>query len=323
MKRGLVIGKFMPLHKGHVELIQFAAAQCDELIVSMTYREGDSIPGQTRFRWICEEFKNSPKIRPEISVDDFDDETLSWKRRIPRWISFLQKRFPQIDILFSSESYGEEVAEGIRASHIAFDPERRKVAISGSLIRKDPFTYWDFIAASATGYFVKKFCFFGPESTGKTTMAKKLASVYQTEFVPEVSREIVTSNDFSVEDIIRIGHAQTQRVLDKQKLARKLLFCDSDLITTQIYCQHYLKVIPPVLIDLEKKVTYDRYYLFDIDVPWVADEIRDLGERRGEMFTIFKRELEKRKILFQLVSGSYEEREKFLRSEIDKILFHS
>ena len=323
MKRGLVIGKFMPLHKGHVALIEFAEAQCDELIVSMTYRDDDPIPGPLRYEWIVAEFKGHSKIKPEISVDDFDDERLPWGKRIPLWISFLQKRFPKIDILFSSESYGDTVATGMGARHILFDQDRRKVPVSGSQIRKSPFTYWDFIAASAKVFFVKKICFYGPESTGKTSMAKKLADVYQTEFVPEVSREIVTTNDFSVDDIIRIGQAQTQRVLDKQKIAKKLLFCDSDLITTQIYCRHYLNVIPPVLFDLEKKVTYDRYYLFDIDVPWVADEIRDLGGRREEMFKIFRDELEKRKIPYQLVSGGYEERENFLRREMDEVIRHS
>jgi HTH-type transcriptional repressor of NAD biosynthesis genes len=34
MIRGLVIGKFMPVHNGHIALINFAASQCDELIVS-------------------------------------------------------------------------------------------------------------------------------------------------------------------------------------------------------------------------------------------------------------------------------------------------
>lgn len=323
MKRGLVIGKFMPLHKGHVALIQFAAAQCDELIVSMSFKQDDPIPGPLRFEWICEEFKNYPQIKPEISRDNFDDETLPWKRRAPQWISFLKKRFLKIDFFFSSESYGDEIAEGIGAKHIRFDPDRKRIKVSGTLIRKSPFQYWDFIAASATGYFVKKICFYGPESTGKTTMSKKLAAIYKTEFVPEVSREIVTTNDFSVEDIIKIGHAQTQRVQEKQKVARKLLFCDSDLITTEIYCRHYLKVIPPVLFVLEKNVAYDRYYFFDIDVPWVADELRDLGERRGEMFNIFREELEKRKIPFQMVRGNYEEREKFLRREMDSLLLQN
>ena len=78
-------------------------------------------------------------------------------------------------------------------------------------------------------------CFYGPESTGKSTMAKFMAAHYQTEYVPEVAREMISSNNFTTEDIIQIGKAQNQRVREKLETANKVLFCDTDLITTQIY----------------------------------------------------------------------------------------
>lgn len=153
------------------------------------------------------------------------------------------------------------------------------------------------------------FCFYGPESTGKSTMAKRMAERYQTECVLEVSREMITSNAFTVEDILRIGRAQTARVLEKMKTANRILFCDTDLITTAIYSDTYLRVIPPALAELEKQVRYDQYFLFDIDVPWVADGLRDLGGKRLQMYDRFKKELERRKIPYIPVNGSFEERE--------------
>src|SRR4051812_48110936 len=94
---------------------------------------------------------------------------------------------------------------------------------------------------------IKLICFYGPESTGKSTMAKHFAQLYNTEFVPEVARELITSNDFTIDDIIRIGHAQTERIKEKLKTSNKFLFCDTDLITTQIYSKKYLGVVPEVL----------------------------------------------------------------------------
>ncbi len=167
---------------------------------------------------------------------------------------------------------------------------------------------------------IKKICFYGPESTGKSTMARHMAEIYKTEFVPEVSREIVTSNNFTVEDIIKIGHTQTVRILEKTKTANKILFCDTDLITTQIYCRHYLKVVPPILFELEKIIKYDLYFLFEPDVPWVADGLRDLGEKRKEMLEVFKRELDKRNIPYTLVKGSWGEREEIIKREVDQLL---
>ncbi|MBS1682244.1 MAG: ATP-binding protein [Bacteroidetes bacterium] len=151
-------------------------------------------------------------------------------------------------------------------------------------------------------------------------MAKRMAEIYNTEFVPEVSREMISSNDFTVDDIIKIGHAQTQRVFEKMNTANKILFCDTDLITTQIYSKKYLGIVPEILLELENKIHYDKYFLFDIDVPWVADGLRDLGNQRKEMMKIFKEELEERAIQPTLVHGNWSAREEIIKVEIEKIL---
>lgn len=319
MKRGLVIGKFMPLHAGHVALVHFAAGQCDELIVLLTHSAGDRIPGLLRFEWLKREFEPLQNVRPEMLLDHFDDEGIPINDRIPKWTTLAKERFPPLHVVFSSEEFGSQLAQHLEVPYISFDLDRRIFPISSTLILAHPFQYWEFIATSARSYFVKKICFYGPESTGKSTMAKRLAEIYHTEFVPEVSKEIITSNDFTLEDIVQIGQAQTERVIEKSMIANKFLFCDTDLITTQIYCRHYLKEVPPILFQLEKKVTYDLYFLFDIDVPWVADGLRDLSDKRLEMFNVFKDELEKRKIKYELLKGDYSERENKTIRKIESI----
>ncbi len=320
MRRGLVIGKFMPIHQGHIALIQFAASQCEEVIVSMSYGSNDPIDGELRFSWIQEIFQSQPKIKPFIIKDDFDDETLSLPKRTKIWSERMHKAYPPVNVIFSSEEYGSYFAENMNAEHRSFDPERKEFPVSASLIRNHPFKYWEFIPDVVRPFFVKKICFYGPESTGKSTMAQRMAEIYHTEFVPEVARELITSNEFTVKDILRIGHAQTKRVIDKTRTANKILFCDTDVITTQIYSEHYLDTIPPELYELEEVVKYDQYFLLDIDVKWVEDGLRDLGDRRKEMYEVFKDKLDRRSIPYLKVSGSYEEREEYIRSVIDKML---
>lgn len=155
-------------------------------------------------------------------------------------------------------------------------------------------------------------CFYGSESTGKSTMAGLLAEKFKTVWVPEVAREIITTNSFNREDIITIGRLQTERVFEKLKQANNILFCDTDLITTQIYARKYLKVVPPVLYQFENMVRYDHYFLFEPDVPWVADGLRDLGSERDNMHIIFKEELEKRNIVYTTVKGNWKEREEII-----------
>jgi HTH-type transcriptional repressor of NAD biosynthesis genes len=320
MTRGLVIGKFLPIHRGHIAMIEFALLHCDELIVSMSYTPTDAIDASLRFNWIKEIFKDQPRVLPRIIADDFDDEQLPLNERTRQWAVALRNVYPQIDVIISSEEYGASFAANMNATHISFDPNRRKIPVSASLIRQQPFKFWEYIPDQLKSYFVKKICFYGPESTGKSTMAKAMAEKYKTEFVPEVARELIQSNEFSLEDIIRIGRAQTERVKEKSKTANKILFCDTDLITTQIYSQHYLKQIPPELFELEKEINYDKYFLFDIDVEWVADGLRDLGDQRQHMLNTFRTELEKRKIPYTWVRGSYQERAQIIQHEIDLLL---
>lgn len=320
MTRGLVIGKFMPVHKGHIALINFAAANCDELIVSMSYTDNDPIDPHLRLDWLKEIFSAQPHIKCYIIKDDFDNEQLPLHDRTKIWAKMMKQYYLPVHVIFSSEDYGESFAENLEAKHIVFDLQRKRLPVSATLIRTKPCTYWNYIPALVQPFMLKKVCFYGPESTGKSTMAKLMADLYQTEWVPEAARNILSSNEFSAEDIIKIGVTQDQDIIEKSKTADKVLFCDTDVITTQIYARHYLGFIPEILFELEKKTNYDLYFLMDIDAPWIEDPLRDLGERRKEMMDLFRKELEKREIPYILIQGDYNTREKKVIQEINTLL---
>lgn len=322
MKRGLVIGKFLPPHAGHVALINFAAQRCDELIVSISDAKTDTIDPQLRLSWLKSIFKDRPNIKFFLIEDDFDHPELALPERTRIWADRMREVYPAFDSLFTSEEYGESFAKNLNAKHVPFDHDRKQFPVSASQIRKSPFQFWEFIPAIAKPYFIKKICFYGAESTGKSVMAQKMAEKYNTVFVPEVAREMISSNVFNREDIIAIGREQTARVYQQVKNANKILFCDTDVITTQVYSRHYLKVVPPVLYEFERMVQYDLYFLFEIDTEWVADNLRDLGsvEDRKNMHAIFKDELDRRKIHYITVQGNWEERERIVSQAIDLIL---
>ncbi|MBN8824578.1 MULTISPECIES: AAA family ATPase [unclassified Spirosoma] len=308
MRTGLVFGKFMPVHQGHLALIDFARRQCDHLIVSMTVTPDDVISPDLRLRWLTELLAPYPTIEVVAESDDFHDPTLPLWEATKLWAAFIKRRFPTVSVFFSSESYAIPLAHHSGLTHVAFDPPRQQVPISATLIRQQPARYWAYIPEVVRPYFVKKVCLFGPESVGKTTLAQQLATAYQTTFVPEMARQFISSNQFMVDDIIRIGYAQTEAVQTAERVANRILFCDTDLITTQIYSEIYFQYVPPILYELEQQVYYDHYLLLDIDVPWVADALRDQGHRRSEMLSRFREALERRKIVYELVGGGYDER---------------
>src|SRR6187551_1388479 len=125
MRRGLVIGKFMPIHQGHIALINFAASCCDELIVSMSFTNHDPIEGDLRFSWIKEIFSNQSRIHIHKINDDFDNDTLSLEERTRLWASRMREVYPPIDIVISSEHYGEPFAKNLGAEYLVFDIERK------------------------------------------------------------------------------------------------------------------------------------------------------------------------------------------------------
>ncbi|GAB4037304.1 AAA family ATPase [Spirosoma jeollabukense] len=320
MTTGLIFGKFMPVHKGHLALIEFARTQCDRLIVSMSVTPDDPISPELRLRWLTELLAPYPTIEVVAEADDFHDPTLPIWEATKLWAAFIKRRFPEVSVFFSSEDYAIPLAHHSGLRHVAFDPLRQQVPISATLIRQKPFHYWDYIPDDVRPYFVKKICLYGPESVGKTTMARQLATEYETVYVPEMARDILTSNDITIDDMIKIGHAQTQAVIQAERVANRILFCDTDVITTQIYSEIYLHYVPPILYKLEKKIHYDAYVLLDIDVPWVADNLRDFSHKRPEMLARFREELTKRKLPYTRISNSFSDRFLALKQLVNQLL---
>jgi NadR type nicotinamide-nucleotide adenylyltransferase len=171
-----------------------------------------------------------------------------------------------------------------------------------------------------------KICLYGPESVGKTTMAQRLAAHYQTVYVPEVARDLIvggelTNVELTPADYARIAEAQTEAMKQAIPFANRVLICDTDLITTQLYADVYGVPHPPALTELAAQERFDAYFLLTTDVPWVADGLRDLGHRREEMYYRFERALRGRGIGYVVVSGSdYEVRFQQVIRVVDALL---
>ncbi len=304
-KKGLVIGKFMPPHNGHIELTKFASLRCEKLIVAVCSRPEEPIDGKLRYQWMKEIFKNHKNIKIAQIKKDLPQDREPSRRASRIWARYLGKRFKNIDALFSSEVYGGWVGEYMGADHIMFDLERKRIPVSATQIRKDPFKYWEFIPEAVRPYFVKKICIYGAESTGKSVLSEQLAEHYGTDFVPEYARSYIAwnGNRFSYKDMEIVAREHVKMENQKARNANKLLFCDTDSITTLIYSRYYFGKVPNIVKNLADEKRYDLYLFMKPDIPWVDDPQRDLGGRREEFEGIFRRELEKRKISFVCVEG--------------------
>ena len=142
-----------------------------------------------------------------------------------------------------------------------------------------------------------KIAMFGPESTGKTTLAIQLAEYYKTVWVPEFARDYLQEKwDESqlvcdVDDMLPIAYGQTKLENEKLAVANKYLFCDTNLMVTKVFSEVYYGYCDPRLDEATQKHEYDLFFLTDIDVPWEKDDLRDKPEGRKSVFEVFKKSL--------------------------------
>lgn len=166
---------------------------------------------------------------------------------------------------------------------------------------------------------------YGPESTGKTTLSKQLASYYDTCWVPEYMRIFLENKSFlpeeeivSYEDLIPIAEGQMKTENNLLDQSNSFLFCDTNLLELQVYAEYYFDKCPEGIATYASKNFYDLYILTYIDTPWTPDGMRDRPEDREAMFARFEQKLIENDLPYIVVKGDEKQRLDFAISQIEK-----
>ena len=152
---------------------------------------------------------------------------------------------------------------------------------------------------------------YGPESSGKTTLAKALAKQFQTTWVPEFARNYLQEKwdqkkeVCSLEDLIIIAKGQINQENNLIEDANKFLFCDTNVLITKAWSEtHFNGYCAPEIQYWVDTFKYDHYFLTDIDVPWEADDLRDRPNNRKQMLDYFENILKNKKASYTLLKGN-------------------
>jgi HTH-type transcriptional repressor of NAD biosynthesis genes len=134
---------------------------------------------------------------------------------------------------------------------------------------------------------VKRVCLLGAESTGKTTLAARLAGAYGTVWNPEYGRpytEIGRDLDapWTSDEFTHIARLQCWYEDCLAGMADRVLFCDTDAFTTALFHEVYLGVATHAFDDVVTR-PYHLFLVCGLDVPWQHDEIREFVEQRAWM----------------------------------------
>ena len=312
MKEGLIIGKFSPLHNGHIALVEFAIKYCENLSLIVCYTDKETIPGDLRLDWLYKTFSGNHHI--SITGFHYDEKELpntsvSSEQTAIAWAKALSKIIDTVDVIFSSEPYGDYLANFFSCKHKLFDNLRKIVPVSASNINEDPFKYWNFIADACKTYFIKKIAIIGTESTGKTTLTEKLGKTFNTNFVHETAREIIEqTEECTYNDLEKIAALQAETIIRKMDGSNKLLFVDTDLNITKSYSRFLFR--KELIVDewIENVNKFDLYLYLESDSPFVQDGTRLNEEERNKLDKSHKEQFKRAGISFISIKGNWDER---------------
>ncbi len=152
---------------------------------------------------------------------------------------------------------------------------------------------------------IRRISITGPESTGKSWLAEKLAGHFDEPWVPEFSRSYLQKLDrpYEFSDIAGIAEGQYASENSKAEIARRFLFCDTDFLVCHIWCRVKYGKSHPWIEQMVNRHRYDHYLLCNTDLPWEADPLREHPHFREKLLEIYIEALTDRKLPFTLVSG--------------------
>jgi nicotinamide riboside kinase len=185
--------------------------------------------------------------------------------------SALAKHARSADLLFALDAGYRDLAMAIGASFVPCFPDPVLALVGDGAEGIETIQFEEIAAAPLV-----RVCLFGPESTGKTTLAAALARHYSTVHATEYVRGYLdaTGTAGTLADVPWIARGQRAAEIASARQATRVLVCDTNLATILLWSEVLFGTAPPWLRDEALRQTYDLWLLTGIDVPFEPDPQR-------------------------------------------------
>jgi NadR type nicotinamide-nucleotide adenylyltransferase len=314
-----VVGKFAPLHRGHQLLLDAARDLASSLtVIVWSTPDFPAMPNDVRAGWVRELYPGARVIVGNGGPDNAapDLEQREYVVRLLRAADLA----PDV-VVTGVEDYGPGFAAHLGVAHVTVDRPRTTVPLSGTAVRGDVHAYREFLDPRVYRHFVTRVVFLGAESTGKTTLAERMAAELGTVWMPEYGRDYYAERGgvLDLEDYVTIARRHREGEDDLSLQANRYLFVDTNAITTMFFSHYYNRGSLPALRRMadECAARYQRVVVCDDDIPFEQDGWRDNVVWRGRMQGMVLHDLDVRGIPYAIVRGSLDERVEQVTSLLD------
>jgi NadR type nicotinamide-nucleotide adenylyltransferase len=314
-KIGLFLGKFTIFHAGHQLVIDTALSEMDHVIV-LIYDAPSSttIPLDVRAGWIEKIYASKPVTVMKGWAGPEDTGYTEKIKTIQDKYILKMVGDKGITHFYSSEPYGEHVSKALQCANRMVDLHRTIKPIAASKIQSNPFAFRKFIYPLVYADLITKIVFVGAPSTGKTSLAEKMAEEFQTEWMPEYGREYWDKHqkDRRLEpwQLTEIAEGHIVREDEKVRNANKYLFVDTNAVTTFMFGLDYHGFVEPRLAELANCAffRYDLVFLCGDEMPYDDTWDRSGDAKRHEFQRQIEADLLRRKTPYISLSGILVER---------------
>lgn len=281
---GLLLGRFLPAHHGHLHLIEVARAMTPELTVLVNAQPDDPIPGALRVAWLRE---LAPGARVEL-VEGLPKGPASPNAGDVAWLDAVEeavlKHCPhRPEALWGSGKTHELLAARLEVALQSVDSAREGVPVSGTAVRNDLRTNWRFLPAPVRAHLARRVAIVGPEGVGKTSLAKALAMTFETVLVAEAARTVAAPRGGNLEQPAFEYAVRLQRASEASlaRQANRVLFCDSNALAMEHMMARLWKKAPPWVSEHAREDSYDLTIVLSGKLPFLGTQARNDEFARG------------------------------------------
>lgn len=162
-----------------------------------------------------------------------------------------------------------------------------------------------------------KIAFTGPESSGKTTLAKIIATLFKGDYVEEFARFYLEVNPiYSQIDLDVIAEGQ----VNLWNIESDFLVADTEMTVMCIWSQYKFGNISDKIRKHFEAQKFDLLFLCMPDIPWEFDVLRENPVNRDELFDLYHSFLLENKQNFIVVEGNEQQRLSIVKTAIASLL---